>query len=176
MTTEKFFGHTLGYDGLHTWDMGTDPGRDFILVHPGGQCGLTPEGGFAVRLLNATGAPSIKGTIIDAHTVDLSFGICSADDPQPIGVVYENGVADGDQCWIVCHGIADILLEDSTASTVGYWARISITQDGRADITNAAPAGGGVAELDRHMREVGHCLQTVSAGTDKLCRIIMHFN
>ena len=74
------------------------------------------------------------------------------------------------------HGIADVLLEDATASTLAYWARTSITQAGRADITNAAPPGGGVAAIDRHFREIGHCIQAVTAGTDKLARIVMHFN
>lgn len=138
---------------------------------------LTPEGGIAVRLTNKTGSNSVKGTLLDAHpTVDNAFGILGADEEHPIGVVYEDGIADGSECWVVVHGIAEVLLEDGTISTRGYWARTSITDPGRVDITNAAPPGGGIPELDIHMREVGHCIESKGSGTDVIAKIIMHFN
>lgn len=68
-----------------------------------------------------------------------------------------------------------MLLEDSTASTRGYWVKMSGTA-GRADATNAAPPGGGIPELDEHMTELGHALETKTGGTDVLCKIVMHFN
>jgi len=39
--------------------------------------------------------------------------------------------------------------------------------------------GGGVAEIDRHMSEIGHAIESVSAtggGTHILARCVLHFN
>jgi hypothetical protein len=73
---------------------------------------------------------------------------------------------------VVVSGIADVLLQDSTASTRGYWVRTSTTTAGRADATNADPPGLVVA----HMSEIGHCLQSQIAGTNVLARCVLHFN
>ena len=119
----------------------------------------------------------MRGEIIHvSESTDFAYQIAIADDPECIGVVYEAGIPDGSLCWIVTYGSVQVLLQDSTASTHGFWARCSITVAGRADITNAAPPGGGVIEIDRHFREVGHCVESVTAGTDKLAEIHAHFN
>jgi len=73
-------------------------------------------------------------------------------------------------------GVAEVLLEDTTTSTRGYWAAISTTQNGRADITLAVPPGGGIPQADRHFQEIGHSLESKPAGTDVLSKIILHFN
>jgi hypothetical protein len=148
------------------------------MIGPGGTSVLhTPEGGSARQLINKTGAISKKGTLVEAGTaIDHSVQNVSADDPDCIGVIYEDGIADGELVWVVTHGIGDVLLEDGSASTRGYWARVSVTQAGRADITLPNPPGGTIVEIDNHFREVGHCLQSVSSGTDKLARILLHFN
>jgi len=36
--------------------------------------------------------------------------------------------------------------------------------------------GGGIPELDEHMSEIGHCIESKTAGTNVLAKIIMHFN
>lgn len=138
---------------------------------------LTPEGGTAVRVINKTGSASVKGTVVGASsTTDDAFETVAANGVDPIGAVYENGVADGDYCWIVRHGRCQVLLEDSTAATRDYWAKVSDTQAGRADITNAAPPGGTIVALEDHFSELGHGAENVSAGTDKLAYIWMHQN
>lgn len=139
--------------------------------------GRTPEGGIAVPLINKTGAPSIKGTIVEADSsVDEAFSATGATEFMPIGVVYENGVVDGSECLVVVAGIVDVLLEDGTAATRGYWVKTSDTQVGRVDATLSDPPGGGLPQLDEHSREVGHCIQSAGAGIDVLASIIMHFN
>jgi len=138
---------------------------------------LTIEGGIAVRLTNKTGANSVKGTVVVAdNAVDNSFDFSIADEVQPIGVLYEDGIADGEEVFVVVVGIADVLLEDGTASTRGNWVRTSENDAGRADATNAAPPGGGIPELDIHMAEIGHCLESQSSGTDVLAKCVLHFN
>ena len=138
---------------------------------------ITPEGGLAVQFINDTGANSIAGTLVEtSESTDNAVIITDADCTDPIGVIYEDGIADGELVWVVIYGIADVLLEDSTTATHGYWARTSTTQPGRADITNNLPPGGTIQALEQHLSEIGHCIQSVTAGTDKKARIIKHFN
>ena len=139
--------------------------------------GFTGEGGLFVRLINDTGAPSVKGTLVCAsQTADLAFEVTGADDAEMIGVVYEDDVADGELCGIVISGPAQVLLQDTTASTHGNWARCSITTAGRADCTNATAPGHGIGGADIHFHEIGHCLETQGAGVDVLAWVSLHFN
>jgi hypothetical protein len=130
------------------------------------------EGGLLIRLTNKTGSASVKGTLVKADTAtDNAFILTGANEVECIGVVYEAGVADGSECWIVVAGIAEVLLKDTTASTRGNWVETSDTA-GRADATNAAPPG-----IDpSHFQEIGHAIESKSGGTDVLAKIVMHFN
>jgi len=138
---------------------------------------FTTEGGLAVKMLNKTGVASVKGTVVQLSTsIERSVEISPADEEEAMGIIYDNGIADGEFVWIVIQGIVDILIEDGQTATVGFWVRTSITQDGRADITNADPPGGGIPQADQHFRELGHCQESKSSGTDVLARCIIHFN
>jgi hypothetical protein len=133
---------------------------------------FTPEGGLAVLVTNKTGSDTVKGTLVDASTAtDNAFSLTEADDADIIGIVYEDGIADGEEAWVVIAGIADVLLKDSTAATRGNWVMSSDTI-GRADATASAPPGLAAA----HFQEIGHCVQSAGAGTDVLARCILHFN
>jgi len=137
---------------------------------------VTPLGGICIRLENRTAGVSVLGTIVQADTVnDNAFKVCDADGPQPIAVVYEAGVAVGSLCWIVVYGIAQVLLKDATLSTKGNWVYVSDVA-GRADATLLVPPGGGIPELDIHMREIGHCIESKGADTDVLAKVVLHFN
>jgi len=137
----------------------------------------TADGGVAELYTNNTGSASVKGTVVIIDPTDgAGVVVAPAGAPDFIGVVYEDGVADGQPVRVVVRGDAYMLLEDSTASTIGYWVGISETQNGRVDATLAAPAGGTIAELNRHFEEIGHCRETKTAGTDVLCLVHMHFN
>jgi hypothetical protein len=139
---------------------------------------MTPEGGFAVKLKNGTGAPTIKGTLVQASsTSDLTVKKMIADESVPVGVIYDNGIADGEDCWIVVSGLADFLLEDGTGCAPGNWAVVSENQDGRISSESATPPPSGtIAEIQLHFKEVGHCLETKNSGTDVLARCVIHFN
>lgn len=133
---------------------------------------FTVEGGLAVRLINKTSVASVKGTVVTtAAGTDNAFDLTAGDDVDPIGVVYETGIADGSECWVVVAGIADVLLKDTTAATRNYWAATSDT-GGRADCTNAASPG----LILTHFQEIGHCLESKSSGTDVLAKVLLHFN
>lgn len=133
---------------------------------------LSPEGAILRRMINKTGSASVKGTLVSqGGTVARSFIATTGNSADCIGVVYENGIADGEECWIAVGGRAQVLLKDSTAATAGYWVKVSDTT-GRADATVSGPPGGDVS----HWREIGHCDEDVSAGTNKLAYVHLHFN
>jgi len=140
---------------------------------------LTPLGGIAVKLINKTGAASIKGLLLNTEaSIDDAVNIVNStvDEPDIIGVFLESGIADGDLAWVVVQGKAEMLIEDGTISTRGYWCRTSVAQDGRADITNAVPPGGTINAIDGHFREIGHCIESKISGTNVLAKVILHFN
>jgi hypothetical protein len=141
-------------------------------LSPGANVIITPEGGFAVKLVNATGSASVKGSLVMAdNSAFETFNLETANGIDPFGVVYEAGVPNGSRCFVVVGGVADALLTDGTSSTFGNWVAVSVTQAGRVDANAASPPN-----QTRHFQEVGHCFQSVTAGVNKLCRIVMHFN
>lgn len=147
------------------------------LFSTGAPVRFTPEGGVARAFINKTGAPSVRGTLVElSDTTPNAVDIIGADEPHPIGVMELDGIPDGALCWVVYSGPAHVLIEDGTAATVGYWVRASATVAGRADATTDVPAGGTVTALNNHMREIGHCMETVGSGTDVLALVHLHFN
>lgn len=139
--------------------------------------GFTKEGGLWQKYINKTGLLSVKGTLVNTEaSVDKGVNIVAADESDIIGVVYDDGIEDGEFIRVVTSGQAQVLLEDGTTATRGYWGRISITQAGRADITTAEPPGGTINAIDAHFREIGHCLESKIAGADVLAFVHLHFN
>ena len=66
-------------------------------IGPGAKPIITPEGGLAVYFINKTGANSIKGTLVNTEaSVDFAVNVVTADEPDIIGVIYEDGIPDGD--------------------------------------------------------------------------------
>lgn len=135
---------------------------------------ITSEGGLAICLINKTGAPSVKGSLVSPGTVVDSSFVLQTDEFDAFGVVYDNNVADGDQCLVVVSGIAEVLLKDSTSAVRGYWAKASAT-DGRAEVTTG-PSGLGALSASEHFREIGHCIESKNSGTNVLAKIVLHFN
>lgn len=135
---------------------------------------LTAEGGYTVPLVNKTGSATVKGTVVAVSSGTASAFTAQTVEYDSIGVVYDAGIADGSSCRVVVAGIADVLLKDGTAGTRGYWVQADPV-DGRASML-AMPPGGGIPQHDEHFKEVGHCMQTVGAGTNVLARCILHFN
>jgi len=89
---------------------------------------------------------------------------------MPIGVMFEDGIADGQECWVVVSGIAEVLLVNSVATTRSYVAYSSATVAGRIDTAATVPAA------TTHFREVGHTLESKTAGTNVLAKCVLHFN
>ncbi len=135
--------------------------------------GRTPSGnyGFGNRLINKTGVASVKGTLIEAHaTTDFAFRVAVGDTYECIGVVYYNGIADGERCLVIDRGIAEVLLKNATGCAPHDWMGVS-------DVAGRAYSGGASPPAaPTHFKEVGHCFQTNAGGTDELAEIEVHFN
>lgn len=132
---------------------------------------ITDEGGYAIKLTNKTGGASVKGTVVMvSDTTDNAFRANIVDSDMPIGVVYENSVADGQECFVVISGIAEVLLVNSVAITRGYIVYSSATVAGRVDSAASAPAA------TQHFREIGHALESKVGGTNVLAKCSIHFN
>lgn len=134
----------------------------------------TPEGGYAIRLINKTGGASIKGYIVKADdTIDNAVEHIPADNPDLLGIMYDNGIADGEYVWIVIGGIADVYYSGSV--TRGTFSRAAVTADGVAAgvaINEALPVPPFAT--DKHFQELGHPIESrVGAG---LAKTIVHFN
>ncbi len=141
---------------------------------------MTAIGGFAIKLTNKTGANSIAGAVVTTSTGTNDAVMSAANDElEPIGVFLDDGVSDGSEAWVVVGGIADVAMEDNTTATRGNWVRTSVADAPYADATNAVAPGHGIGNADIHFHEIGHCIETVTAGglgTHILARCVLHFN
>lgn len=140
---------------------------------------FTPIGGIAVRMVNKSAAATVAGKLAESSlTTDFAVTVADASSAEAVGVFYNSGIADGSLCWVVFYGIADVLLKDNTASTHGFWVKVS-DEAGYADATTQDPPGAGIPEIDEHFTEIGHGLQSVAAGgegTHATARIWLHLN
>jgi len=128
-----------------------------------------------ITLINKTGGLSVKGTVVcPSATVDLSVDKIAVNVPDPIGVIAEDGIADGQPVKVVKSGIADVLFIGNT--TRKNIARGFITGDagyiaGHA-LSEAVPSSPFAT--DKHFYEIGHVLESrVGAG---LAKVMLHFN
>jgi len=136
---------------------------------------ITPEGGMAIRLTNQTGEVSVKGKLVSPSvTTNFAVGLTVVGDPDPIGAIYDAGVAVGSEMWVVISGMADVLFAGNVVRE--QFARMTVAAD-----TGDGP-GIAIAEnfptspfaTDKHFMEIGHCIEArTGAG---LARVVLHFN
>ena len=135
---------------------------------------MTSIGGIAVKLTNKSGANSVAGNLVIASgTTDDAVTTATAGDVDIIGVFLDSGISDGSEAWVVFSGIADVMMEDNTASTRGNWVAMSRGENAVA-LNQASPA-----TAPQHFEEIGHCIESVAAGgagTNILARCVLHFN
>jgi hypothetical protein len=187
-TTHKT-SHESGGDRLTVQNLGSgaallgklfaaDGAGGISLVDPTGLptgIGFTAEGGRYLTMTNKTGAPSVKGSIVStSSTTTGGFQLSASPYYDPVGIVYENGIADGSPCKIVIDGIADVLVKDGTGATRKNWVGPSDVA-GRANASATDPPGGGISELQEHFKEIGHAQETKGSGTNVLVRCMLHF-
>ena len=149
------------------------------LVQHGGVVALgydsaTNERGYLIKLVNRTGASSVKGTLVSCSTSADREVIKQANEYDTIGVVQEGGVAEGSEMWVWMIGsVCQVLLKDTVASVRGD-ILIAADTDGRAgDVANP---GSGLPATDTHFKECGHFIESKTGGTDVLALAMLHFN
>jgi len=136
---------------------------------------FTPEGGIATRVINDTGAPSIKGTVVHASpNIDNAVSLIPIDNPDPCGIVYDNGIPDGEYIWIVQHLKAEVLY--STPVTRGTFSRCPLAADGAGIVGRAINEVLPIPPFatDKHFLEIGHPTETIAA--PGLAMTFIHFN
>jgi hypothetical protein len=133
----------------------------------------TNERGFLLKMANRTGHTSVKGELVTAHASNDREVALQSGEYDTIGIVQEAGVAEGSEMWVWQIGsVCQALLKNSVAASRGQLA-IAADTDGRMDVVAAPPPPPSV---DTHFKEVGHVMEAVTAGTDKLCLISFHCN
>jgi len=134
----------------------------------GAKIKTTAEGGLAVKLTNKTGAASIKGTIVGVDSAaGNAFDLTAIDANYNLGVVYESGVADGAECWVVVIGIAEVLMKND--ATLGQQCRIPLSTD-TGEVAGYAMADAQAATASVY--KIGDILETKTA--DTLCKVLLH--
>lgn len=134
-----------------------------------GTNGFTPEGGLYVTFINNTGT-SVKGTVVIAsNTIYNGVDIAPANSTMPIGVIYENGISNGQPVKVVICGKAQVLLKNGESSNNGYWCGVS-------DVPGRMYQQSSVPDTVSHNREIGHSLETKTGGTNVLSLVQIHFN
>ena len=128
-----------------------------------------------VQMVNKTGAASVKGTVVTISTSeDNAVDKIVVDVPSPIGVIYEDGIADGSLVWVVVTGKAQVLFIGDTNR--GHLARGFVNTDA------GYVSGYALSELypvapfatDKHFYEIGHVTESrIGAG---LAWCILHNN
>jgi hypothetical protein len=135
---------------------------------------LTPEGGIAISVINKTGGVSAKGMIVEpASSTDNAVKLTTDGDVDPIGIIYEAGIADGEEMFIVVAGIAEVYY--GVAVTRATFSRVPIVADGLnpGEAMNEALPSPPFA-TDKHFQEIGHPIE--SRGTPGLAKTVLHFN
>lgn len=168
------FQRALGAGPLKVGTLTRQTTMDSLGIY-GNKFKITPEGGYAIRMINRTGAESVKGYIVHpSPSYDTACTLAIVNVPDVIGVVYEDGVADGSEMWVVVDGYADVYFIGN--ATRGHIARGFITGDagyvaGQA-LSEAVPTAPFAT--DKHFYEIGHVVQSrTGAG---LARCVLHFN
>lgn len=133
--------------------------------------GITAEGGFYITLLNNTGAPSVKGSLVTASSTANSAKLTPSSGSNAIGVVYEDGIAVGAPMKVVISGKAQVLLKDGESSTSGYWCGVS-SVDGRIYQLSSIP----ILSLLDFSKGIGYALENKSSGTNVLAMVSLRFN
>jgi len=146
-----------------------------IITFPGGKVGWTVEGAEVIRMINDTGAPSIKGNVvkISDSNVDRGVSLGESSCQRVIGLFYEDVIPNGGEIWVAINGRCQVLLKDETVGTKGWLIRISDTM-GRVECYAATLPGEGDKKLDNYLTTLGYCLDNVKGGKNQYCYVMFH--
>lgn len=134
----------------------------------------TPEGGVVTWVINKTGALSIKGYVVEPEgTTDFAVKYTNPGDADPVGIVYDPDVPDGELMRIVVAGIADVFYRGNvTRATFSRVATTGEAGNGGQAVNEALPTPPFAT--DKHFQEIGHPIESRSGAG--LAKTILHFN
>jgi len=136
---------------------------------------VTEYGGKIEWRENQTGETSVKGKLVTpSASVNNAVVLVAVGVPNPIGAIYDAGVAVGQMMRIVTSGPAQVLFVGNT--TRAHLARSCHGTDaggaaGKA-ISEAVPTSPFAT--DKHFMECGHVRESTTGGT--LALVDLHFN
>jgi len=138
-----------------------------------GSDSATGERGYLMRVINNTGATSVKGTILSScPSADKSVCL-QANEFDAIGVCAESGIANGAEMLMwKGESLCQVLFKDGESATRGY-VLLSADTTGRGRNVAVPSSNPVVAE---HFKECGHITESKTAGTDVLVLCHLHFN
>jgi hypothetical protein len=145
----------------------SDSTKGLILLND--NMALTPDGGLAIALINKTGANSVRGSVVSpSSTTDMGCALSSTTIDDPIGIVYNDGIADGSNVWVIVSGIAYVLFDGSTTPSRDWFIYVSTATAGRA-------TGQATINTGRQNAKLGHSLES-AGGAGALIRCRVNFN
>lgn len=119
---------------------------------------LSKEGGYLVKMVNASGVTVTTGTVVNstASATDYGFKVNPVSGYMPVGTVYGPLAADpvmgqcvdAAECWVCVSGICPVYTTGSC--TRGQWMGASDTTAGMAECADEPAA------VSKHNMEVGH--------------------
>lgn len=132
---------------------------------------ITEFGGFASKFWNRTGSTIVHGSAVSCSTTHDRAVILQNNEFDCIGVAYGD-IPHDTEGWVVTAGIGEALFENGNAPVRGNWVKAAVT-DGRVNAA-VTPAGISAVAASEHFREVGHCLESKSSGTDVRALVVIH--
>lgn len=168
-------------DGSDPYKTALDYDPDTGLFVISDYAAITSLGGYAIKMKNRTGSETVKGQVVRISASETrAFNICGLGTGlgditmDPIGVVYESGIANESYAWIVHNGAAEVLF--CNTPSLRNFVRVANYSDSGAVAgyawAEAAPVNP--AATDKHFQEIGHCMQ--SRTTPGLALCILHQN
>jgi hypothetical protein len=134
---------------------------------------VTGESGFLQKLRHDSGGASVAGTVVSNATGYNLMVAPQENEFDAVGVLAEDGVADGGLIWVWKNGSrCKVLLEDGEAGNNGYVAICAAT-NGRMKAVAVPSSNPVVAE---HFKEIGHVCESASSGTSAKVLVDLHFN
>ena len=134
----------------------------------------SPIGGYGYWILNKTGGPSIKGYIAEpSSTTDNAVQYTTGGDIDPMAIVYDDGVPDGEMMRVITSGIAEVYYPGNVVRAT--FSRVPTVGEALADghaINEPLPVPPFAT--DKHFQEIGHPTESITG--PGLAKTNLHWN
>lgn len=134
----------------------------------------TGEEGMQIAMTNKTGGNSVKGMWVSVSPSYANSVIAlPVDAPDPIGVIYNAGIADGQEVFVWVSGrVKALYFNPVTMGDVCVGPRGADT----GEVAGYAKGNTGAPTATEHWYECGHITETNNLSSSSLTGTIIHFN